>query len=178
MPVQEGTAPDGAGGINQVKVDREGRSSTRAFIETDQQHGADLGLAWTLCSTYAATGGQEVWSLKNNGDDIHIDMLRISTSASSVVTLFRVTSGTAAGTTIIGRSMKSNEADLSDVTAFGDASVTGSLAGVTIDAQDIGTSVPYDFNANGYVLTKGQEVAITLETTGVVYVAATLHREK
>lgn len=175
----EGTNPKG-GQISEQKILPDGEALTRAITESDFEHASDADAeAYTLHSTYSATGGQEVISLKNPSEvkKLHVVNIVISTSASGVVTLFRVTSGTAAGTIItpvnlnLGKTVRA-------VTAFGNASVTGSLAGDVIDAQDIGTSLPYTFDLGGaLILNQTNEIAITLTTTGVVYVTIQYHFE-
>lgn len=179
MPELTGTAPDGKGGINSQFVDAEGRAGTRALSETDQQHAVKEGEAFSFHSfDSGATAGEETWFLQNDGNEIHLDRIVISTSASGVFSVMRQTSGTAAGTTMEGRSMIAGNAIMSDVTAFGLASVTGSVDGDDIDVQDIGTSTPYTFELDGYLIPKGQAVFVRMATNGLVYITGFVHREE
>lgn len=179
MPVNEGKAPDGKGGVNQQFTDAGGRSGTRALTETDQHHAVKEGVAFTFHSVdTGAQAAEESWYLKNDGADIHVDRIKVSTSASGVFSVMRQTSGTAAGSTMEGRSMIAGQAIMSDVTAFGNNSVTGSVDGDDIDSQDIPTSDPHTFELDGYLLPKGQAIFVRTATTGAVYITGFVHREE
>lgn len=177
MPAQTGT--DELGRLNEVKVDGEGRSFSRALSETDLQHAIkEEDKAFTFHSfDTGVTGGEETWFLQNDGDDIFVDRIKVSTSATGVVSVMRQTSGTAAGTTMEGRSMKAGSSIMTDVTAFGLAEMTGSVDGDDIDSQDIPTSVPHTFELDGYRLPKGQAMFVRPAVAGAVYITAFVHRD-
>jgi|TARA_Y100000310_G_scaffold180950_1_gene180871 hypothetical protein len=172
----EGKAPDGKGGINEQSVDTEGRARTRSIIADDFHHALENGTGYIFHSTYSATGGEEVWSLQNDGIDVHVNRIVISTSASGVFSIMRKTSGTPAGTTMEGRNGVLGRPIMPDVTAFGSASVTGSVDGDVIDAQDIGTSAPYTFDLDGLVVPLKECLFVRAATTGIVYVTGYVHR--
>ena len=178
MPRVDGKAPDGKAGVNEQFVDAEGRAGTRALSETDQQHAVEEGTAYIFYSTYSATGGEEVWYLKNDGRDIHVDRIEVSTSVSGIFTVLRQTGGTAVGTLMEGRNEKLGVAILDDVTAFGSASVTGSVVGDNLVAHDLPTTVPFIFNLDGLIIPKGQALVVRAATTGVVHVAGFVHVEE
>lgn len=174
----EGKGPTGKGALNEQFVDDEGRAGTQALTETDQQHAVHRGNAFTLHSVdTSAVAGEESWYLKNDGDDIQIDSIEVSTSASGVFTVMRQTSGTAAGTAMEGRNMIAGASLMTDITAFGSASVTGSVDGDDIIAHDIGTSTPHIFDMHGYTLPSGQAVFVRTATNGVVYITGLVHRD-
>lgn len=172
----DGRAPDGKGGINEMAVDAEGRADVRAIVEDDFAHSVDEGVGYTLHSTYSLTGGEEALSIRNDGANVHIDRVVVSTSASGVVSVMRMTSGTPAGTTITGKNAFAGDPIMPDITAFGNASVTGSVVGDTIDAQDVGTTDPYTFNLDGYTLPTTEVMFVRFDTNGVVFVTVYLHR--
>jgi len=172
----EGKAPDGKGGLNEMAVDSEGRADVRAITENDFAHSVDEGVGYTFHSTYSATGGEEVWSLQNDGMDIHVDKIVVSTSASGVFSVMRKTTGTPAGTTMNGRNAFLGKAVMPNVTAFGSASVTGSVDGDVIDAQDIGTSSPYTFNLDGAIIAQTEAMFVRAATNGIIYVTGYVHR--
>lgn len=178
MAILEGKAPDGKGGVNQQAVDAEGRALIRALTEDDLTHAVKEGGAFSFHSfDTGVTGGEETWYLKNDGDDIFIERIEVSTSATGVFSVMRQTSGTAAGTTMEGRAMVAGHAIMSDVTAFGLASVTGSVDGDDIVSHDVGTSTPYTFELNGYKLPKGQAIFVRPATDGIIYITGYVHRD-
>ena len=122
--------------------------------------------------------GQEVWFLQNDGADIAIDRIIVSTSASGIFTIMRQTSGTASGTAMVGRNGRTGGAIMADITAFGNAEVAGSVDGDAIDGHDIGTSAPYVFNMSGLVIPRTEALFVRAEVTGVIHVAAYVHREE
>ncbi len=175
MPRNEGQDPDGSGGINHQFVDKRGRAGVDALTETDLEQAVERGEAYMFHSTYSATGAEEVWYLKNDGRDLHLDRLTVSTSASGIFQVGRQTSGTATGTTMEGRNRKLGTAILDDVTAFGDASVAGTVDGEIIEGHDIGTSVPFTFVMDGLIIPKGEAIFVRAVTTGIVHVAGAVH---
>ncbi len=175
----DGKAQDGGGGINELAIDKEGRADTRAVTEGDMAHAIDNGIGYSLHSTYSLTGAQEAISLRNDGGDIHVERIVVSTSASGVVSVMRMTSGTPAGTDIsaLARNLKLGAPVMADITAFGNASVTGSVDGDVLDAQDIPTATPYTFELSGLLIPLKEVVFVRFATTGVIYVTMYIHRE-
>jgi len=176
MAILEGKAPNGKGGVNQQAIDSEGLAYSRAIIEDDFQHAVDEGSGYIFYSTYSLTGGEEALFLQNDGVDIHLDKCVVSTSASGIVSVMRQTSGTAAGTTITGKNGIFGRPVMGTVTAFGNASVTGSVDGDTIDAHDIGTSTPHTFELDGLIVPITEAVFVRFATNGVVHVTLYVHR--
>lgn len=177
MARQEGTAPDGKGAINEVKVTAEGRALGRDIAESDQGHAIEEGEGFSLHSSYNLTGAEEAISLQNDGGDVHIPRIVVSTAATGVVSVRRMTSGTPAGTPITAKSLKFGDAVASDLTAFGNASVTGSVDGDIIDQQDIGTTDPYVFDLDNCIITKGEVIFVRFDVSGIVHVGIYFHRE-
>ncbi len=174
----EGKAPNAKGGINEAFVDEEGRVGTRAIADTDQQHATDEGLAFVFHSADSACGGEESWYLQNDGANIHVDRIEISTSATGLFDVMRKTStGAVCGTTMNGLSGILGEAVMSDVTAFGSASVTGCVDGDVIVGHDIGTTAPYVFILDGMIIPKGEAMFVRTVTTGVVRITGFVHRD-
>ncbi len=155
------------------RVTNDGEQLALAIVEPEIEFVShENGLAFHLASTYSATAGEEIISLQNdNADlDIIVSNIVVSTSASGVFTVFEVTSGTPGGTTATAHNLNLGSAVVAQATGFGDASVTGSLSGITIAAHDIGTSTPFDFKFGGsLIIPKDSIIAITAATNGVVY---------
>ncbi len=177
MPVVEGKAPDGKGAKNEQFVDGEGRAGTRAIAESDQQHATKEGGAFVFHSADAACGGEESWFLQNDGEDISVCRIEVSTAATGLFDVMRQTGGTAAGTAMNGRAAILGQAVMSDVTAFGSASVTGCVVGDTIVSHEITAAAPYTFRLDGMLIPKGEAMFVRTETTGVVRITGFVHRD-
>lgn len=116
-----------------ARVNAEGQLTTKSIVETQLENTSDTsGLAFSWSSTFA-TGGTdiEVLSIQNDSSDLdfHIDQVWLAAAAAATFSLNRMTSGTPAGTTITGRPLNVDQGKTAEVTAFGNASVTGSVAG-------------------------------------------------
>lgn len=168
MKIEDGT---GRGFV--AKVDSESRLLVAATVLPALGHASDEGSAAYFISTYAATAGQEVISIRNAESDrhLHIQSLMVASSVATIWTLFEVTSGTAAGTTLTYINPNLGSGVTLDVTAFGNASVTGSLAGNTLNLISTVADATFHHNFDGsLILTNGDEVALTADATGTVYV--------
>ncbi len=164
---------------NGARVTEDGELLVIAITEPEGEFVShEKGLAFHVASTYSLTGGQEAISLQNdNADlDIIVEDIVVSTAASGVVTVFEVTSGTPAGTTVTPHNLNLGSSVVAQATAFGDASVTGSLSGTTIAAHDISTSVPFDFKFGGkLIIPKNSIIAVTFAETAIVFVNIIFH---
>lgn len=173
----EGKAPDGKGGVNEQFVDAEGRAGVTSIAETDQSHATLEGGAFVFHSADAACGGEESWFLQNDGEDIRVCRIEVSTAATGLFDVMRQTGGTATGTVMNGRSGILGQAVMSDVTAFGSASVTGCVVGDTIVSHEIAAAAPHTFNLDGMIIPKGEAMFVRTETTGVVRITGFVHRD-
>jgi hypothetical protein len=134
--------------------------------------------AFSWISTYAATGGQEVVYIKNTSPSksLIIDEIVVGCSAASVFTLFKVTSGTAAGTTLTSRNLDLSSGSTSPDTAFGNAPVTGSLTGTTVAIDGVTAGMFQTLDLKGsLVLRQNDEIAVTSSATGTVYITVIGH---
>ncbi len=172
-----GKSTTGTGGINQMSVDRSGRGVVRADTETDMNHAMGIGLGYIFHSTDDAGAGEETLYLQNNGFDIHLHKIIVSTAASGVVSVMHQTSGTAAGTELIGRNGILGRPKMPNVTAFGNASVTGTVDGVTLHSQDIGTSSPFVFDMEDLLIPDTEAVFVRIATAGIVHITLFCFRE-
>lgn len=179
MPVQEGTAPDGSGSLNQVKVTKEGRALSKALSETDQQHAVAEGGGFTFHSIDAgAQAGEESWYVQNNGEDIRVERIKVNTSVAGVFSVMLQTSTTAAsGTEMFGRNMIAGRDVMSDITAFGNDEVAGSLDGTEVDSDLILANTAHWFILDGYILPKGKALFVRTATTGAVRITGVVHRD-
>lgn len=160
-----------SGGVasNKAIVSDTGRLNVASVSENPIQDATDDGDAYTLTSTYSATGGQEVFSLKNDSasQHIHIHSLMVSSQEVSQWNLFKVTSGTAAGTTatVTNLNLTSGKAFASRGTAKGEASVTGSLTGDRLLLFRAPADTPVYIPIFGSIrMEQGDEIALTLVT--------------
>lgn len=153
-------------------VDSLDRLQVRALAETSiAHHSSKKSSASYWNSTYSATGGEEVIYIQNTESrKLHLSKMIISSSVTSLWTLFRVTSATAAaGTAITPVNPSLSGGTPGQENSFGNASVTGSLSGDTLLVGSIGVALVddrYDFGG-AIILNENDAVALTLTTTGV-----------
>lgn len=166
-----------SGGVaaNKAIVDDKGRLEVAAIAETAIQEATDDGDAYSLTSVYSATGGQEVLSIQNDSitQHMHFAALILSADAATRWDLFEVTSGTPAGTTatVNNLNLTSGKAFSSRGTAFGDASVTGSLTGNRLLSLYTAANAAKQIPLLGAVrLDQGDKIALTVVTTSVIAV--------
>ena len=164
----------GAGDNQEANVNSKGRLEVAAFSEDVLQDAADIGNAYTFSSTFSASGGEEVLSFKNTSASLHFHGhgIFLGNTVDTLWTFFKVTSGTAAGTTLTPRNLDIGSADNAPATVFGNASVSGSLSGNTLYYfYTLANATPAYFPfAGGLRIGENQEIAITTDAGGVVAV--------
>ena len=135
---------------------------------------APRGDAAYFVSTYTATGGQEVISIKNDesAKKLHITRLFLASTAQTIWTLFETTSATAAGgTALTYQNPNLTSGTNNSVTAFGNAEVTGSLTGNTLGLFSTTAEVMAQIFLEGsLILGKDDQIAITADVNGTVIV--------
>lgn len=164
---------DGRGTGSAAKVDAEGRLFGSVVSQGPLEHNSVEGDAAFFYSTFATgTTNIEVVSIKNDEATkrLHITRLVLSSSVNTTWTLFEVTSGTAAGTTLTYQNPNLTSGIANSVTAFGNASVTGSLSGNNLIAfQTLALASTGFFLEGAVILGNGDEIAITASTDGTVH---------
>ncbi len=154
-----------------MNVTSDGHGEVVAITEAGFEHASEKdGLSFSWNSTYSATGGQEIISIQNDDNDrhLHIVSVMVSSDTSSLFTLFEVTSGTPAGTTITGQNLNLDSGKVAEETAFGNASVTGGLSGNTLSLAYVATGDSEMMHLDSaLILAKNDVVAVTLATSGV-----------
>lgn len=133
----------------------------------------DEGSAAFFVSTYAATGGQEVISIQNDepSDVLHITRVFLASTVQTIWTLFEITSGTPGGTVLTYQNPNLSSGTAKSVTAFGNASVTGSLSGNNLGIfSSLADAQLQLFLEGSLILGKDDAIAITADATGTVYV--------
>lgn len=149
-------------------------------VESDLEYASEVkGKAYSWNSSFATGGtGVEVISVKNTSstDILVIDEIVVCAVAACVFTLFEVTSGTAAGTTITGQNFNLSSGLSASATAYGNAAVTGSLSGNTLAYECVtaGDSTILD-TKGGLVLGQDDEIALTASANTTVYVTLIGH---
>ena len=167
----------GDGNVADVTSDKQLKTSsvTESSLEFASK---EKQKAYSWSSSYAATGGDEVISIKNTSSSevLVIDEIVVGSSVASAFTLFDVVSGTAAGTTVLGKNLNLNSGNTASATAFGNASVTGSLTGTVISYEGVTAG---DFSTldllGSVVLSQNSEISLTASATGTVYVSVFGH---
>jgi len=162
---------DGEGNSNIAGVDSRNRLKTHATVRHEIQAEAEEGEAYGWVSTFGATAGDEIIYIKNTDTlkSLHIYRVGFSNTVNTLWTLFKVTSGTAAGTTITGRNLNFGSGKTPLVTSYGNAAVTGTLTGETIYSIHTPAHNPKKFPTDGaIILDTGDELAVTINATGTV----------
>lgn len=165
---------DGTGSASQARVDVDNRLWTRGVTFGPLEDAAEEGDAGTFVSTFT-TGATniEVLSIQNDEQDLelHISRMQVSASVNGVWTLIETTSGTAAGTPLVYANPNLTSGTVHSHTSFGNASVTGSLAGNSLGIWSNLASSQLDiFFEGAIVLGNGDEIALSFSADGVVYV--------
>lgn len=163
---------DGTGNAFKARVDSKNRLETATIAESPIQEATDDADAYTLSSTYSATGGQEVLYLRNDSLTQHMHLLHLdfSSAETSLWTFFGVTSTAAAGGTsgtVTNHRLNVTAATnfTSRGTAFGEAEVTGGLSGDRLYIRRVLANETGHIDFQGSVrLEQGDAVALTLAT--------------
>ena len=162
-----------------ANVTKDKQLMTSSVSETSLEFASkakEKAYSWT--STYAATGAEEVIYVKNTSttDVLVIDEVVVGSSVANVFTLFKVDSGTAAGTTITGLNLSLQSGKTASATSFGNASVTGTLAGSVIAYDGAPADAFETLDLLGsVVLGQNDEISVTAAVTGTVYVTVIGH---
>lgn len=166
---------DGTGTGFRQKVDTENRALVRAISTGPlEERSEDFGDAAFFYSTYD-TGGtnEEVISIKNTETEkrLHITRMSVGSAVAQIWTLFEITSGTPAGTvlTYLNPNLASGVAN--SVVAFGNAEVTGTVAGDTItDVVTLAGTQKELFFEGSIILGLNDGIALTASADGVIHV--------
>jgi len=158
-----------------AKVDSLGRLSTLAVTRPDFVHiAATTQQVYSFSSTFA-TGGTdiEVISIKNDSSTLVLQVVSILVSAAAVTTwtLFEVTSGTPGGTSLTPVNLDLESGNAAEATAFGNAAVTGSLAGNTLSSHLTPANSAVRIQIDGTLrIHKDDVIAITASANTTVHV--------
>lgn len=164
---------DGTGTGVLAKVTADNRLRTDGVSEGPLEHASDLGDAAFFYSSYSATAADEIISIKNgeSAKQLHLTRMLITATGEALFTIFEVTSGTAAGTTLTYQNPNLDSGTINSGTFFGNAAVTGSLSGNTLFTVGVSAaSVQADIFLEGAViLANGDEIAITCDGSVTPY---------
>ena len=159
---------------------RDGLLEVKAINESEFEASSVKGEAFVLYSTYSATGGEEIIYLENEDSirDIRIDYIKVSTTVAGIFSVIERTSGTAAGTVLtpLNVNLGSGAGSTADITAFGNASVTGTLAGDTLVGDLVGVAAPHKFEfEGGLIVPKNSAIFVTAAVSGIVHATILFH---
>ena len=164
---------------NTANVNDQGQVEVASVSETSLEYASKTNKkAYSWVSTYAATGGEEVIYIKNDStsDVLVVDEVVIGSSVASIFTIFEVNSGTAAGTVLTAGNLNLSSGNTAPSSAFGNASVTGSLTGMTVAVDGVVAGGFETLDMKGaLVLGQNDEIAVTASATGTVYVTVIGH---
>ena len=154
-----------------VRVTKDGHLTTVAITESGFEHASEEdGAAFSWASSYGASAAEEVISIQNDDNDrhLHISHIEVGSDLASLFTLFEVTSGTPAGTTITAQNLNLDSGKVAEETSFGNASVTGSLSGNNLGFVYVPASQSKTIELlSGLILAKNDIIAITQGSSGI-----------
>lgn len=158
----EGTDPKGSG-VNEQKVDREGRALVFSVIEDQIEHvSRDDGLAFNWSSdTIDIDGGDTVLLLKNTSDaPLHIESITIDNGslASEYTVHLPTTEVTVTGTTVTGTSLNTGKSEVASADAASDE--TNNTQGNVIFTRFMAVDSDKTINTRGLILGKNKSVGI------------------
>ncbi len=167
-------SPRGGGAIHEMAVNPENQGEVRAITEPDIEFISDIeGRAFTWTSTDASANGEENIYIEN-GDaqrELHISEVWCSGDAAALWTLVGATSGTAAGTSITAKSMNRQFNITPLGTFFGDAEVTGSVAGDALMIKEALADTAINLAPiGGIILGQGNAIAVFQDATNNINV--------
>ena len=148
-----------------LKTDSVSRSSLEIATKENEN-------AYSWYSTYAATANDEIISIKNTSSSLKliIDEIFISSSANSVFTAFKVTTGTPTGTTLTPLNLSFSAGGSAPAESFGNAAVGGTLSGSNVGAIGVAANTSEVLDTQGAVmLSEDDIISITTSATATVY---------
>lgn len=170
---------DGQGTGYSVGVTDSNQLKVNAEVQTEMHfHSSEEGTSFSWASTFATGGSNvEVIYIKNTDDKkLHLHGFLMGSTVAQVWTIFKVTSGTAAGTTITPVNLRLASGITKNNTSLGNAAVTGSLSGDTLYLATSPANETFTLDTEGaLLLEKGDEIAITASANGTVYVTVWGH---
>jgi hypothetical protein len=159
---------------------KNGKALTEAVSKSSAESAAGDKNAFIWTSTYTTSGAEVVAYIKNTSetDNLVIDKIILGSAAAQVWTVTSVTSGTPAGTGTTGVSTTLESAIAPKASSFGNAAVTGSVAGTAIGytLTAAGACTEIDL-LSSVVLTSNRDIAVSASGAGAVYVTIIGHYE-
>ena len=159
-----------------------GRIFTKSVQQTALEDvSAETGQAYVYSSTFV-TGGTDVEVLAITNDikqHLHVDQVWLQAAAAATFKVGWMSSGTPAGTTIIGGPLNADLSQTADTTAFGNAAVTGTILlanGFAYMACPADAPVMYDMEG-AWVGGKNDTFVVSCETNTTVRVTVIAHMD-
>ena len=161
-------------------VTQDGHALVEGISKSDLEfHSIKEEQAYSIVSQHTTVGADEEFLyFKNLSSDslFIVDSIVVCAGVNTTFTMFKVTSGTAAGTDIEPLNLNLGSGNTADMTVYGNEQVTGSLSGDTIliELVTANNSEILDLQG-GLVLGKNDQVAITSSTAGTAYATVIGH---
>ena len=153
------------------RLDVSSRSNNRSYYNSRDQGNAFI---WT--STYSSAAGEEVISIQNTDSSLklYIETIAVGAINAAVFEIIKVSSGTPAGSVVTGVNLNFGSSRVAPASAFGDASVTGSVTGTSLGwaltPANSSTIIPLD---DTIILIQNDTIAVQYKTgtTGISFVS-------
>ncbi len=159
----------------------DGKLQTKSIVETQLENiSAEKGQAYAYTSTFATGGANvEVMTIKNDlNQHMHIDQVWVGAIDLAIFSIGHMSSGTPAGTVITGNPLNHDLSKVADTTAFGNASVTGSVVVKDMAWLQTPADTTILFDLEGaWIFGKDDVFGVRCETNTTVYVTVILHMD-
>ncbi len=166
---------DGTGSGNKARVNDDNHLLVAAIAESEFEfisHTKGLAFSW---SSSFATGGSDIEVLSlattSSTSHVHVSEIIFSTDTNTKFTVFKVTSGTPAGTILTPTNLNVGIGITAPSTSFGNASVTGSLSGdVILPVRVIADDTKQMMFLGALLIQQGEAIAVTSSVSATVEV--------
>lgn len=166
----EGTDPSGSG-INELKVDSEGRGLVFSVIEEEFDHSSEhIGEAYNWSSGILnLADGDTVLLIKNTSsiNDLHIESITINSgsTASQWQVHLPTTEVTVTGSTVVGTNLNTGrQSNVADAVAA--SAETNNSQGNIIFTPMMAADINLTINTIGLIISKNKSVAVDVVTAG------------
>ena len=159
---------------NGMLVDSDGRALTRGVSEGPFEQESEINGNAGMWNSTLATGGSdvEVISIQNTtAKPLHLTRALLGTDTAGIWTFLEVTSGTPAGTPITHVNPNFTSGTTNTSTSFGNAAVTGSVAGDTLAFwSQLAVTGDSIFFEGAIILGQNQTFAVSFSASATIHI--------
>jgi len=173
---------DGTGSAFLLKIDDRNRARVLADVNPEIRSVSEMEQeAYVLTSNYTEAGTDKViFFMQNDSSTLHVHVwdINVGSDVANCFDLQVVTSGTAAGTNIIATNLNRTSGNLADITAKGNAEVTGLTTTDILDIFVLANQSKSFRLGSSLILGRGDGISIKAANAGEISVSALLYFTK